>query len=50
VIADVKGNDLAGLGIHGGSDPVLVRLLPDEAPHLIGFGFQSMNRHIMLQK
>jgi hypothetical protein len=45
-ISDVKGDDLAGPGIHGDPDPLLVRLLLHKAPHLIGFGFQLPNHHI----
>jgi hypothetical protein len=39
-------NDLARLGIQSHPDPWLVPLLPDEAPHLIGFGFQPLDDHI----
>jgi hypothetical protein len=42
----VNGDDLAGRGIHGDPDPLFVRLLPDKAPHLIGFGFQLPNDDI----
>ena len=45
-IADVKGDDLAGPGIHGDPDPLFIRPLPDEAPRLIGFGFQLPNHHV----
>ena len=45
-IPDVKGDDLAGPGIHGDPDPLLVRLLPYKAPHLIGFSFQLPNDYI----
>jgi hypothetical protein len=45
-VANVKRHDLARLGIHRNPDPLLVRLLPDEAPHLIGLGFQPLNDHV----
>jgi len=45
-IPDVNGDDLAGPGINGDPDPRLVRLLSDNAPHLIRFGFQLPNDDI----
>jgi hypothetical protein len=43
---NVERNNLARVGIHRNPDPWLVRLLPDEAPHLIGLGFQSSDDHV----
>jgi hypothetical protein len=45
-IAHVKRNDLARLRVHSDPEPLLVRPLPDEAPHLVGFGFQLPNHHV----
>jgi hypothetical protein len=44
-VAHVKRHDLARLGVHGHPAPWLVRLLPDEAPHFIGLGFQPPHDH-----
>ena len=41
----MKRNDLAGGRIHGDPDPLFVRFLLHEAPHLIGFCFQSGQQH-----
>jgi hypothetical protein len=38
-IAHVKGNDLAGLGIHGDPHPLLVRFLLHKAGQFIGLTF-----------
>ena len=40
-IADVKGKDLAGLGIHGDPHPLLIRLATNKTPPFIGFGLES---------
>jgi hypothetical protein len=45
-IADVKRNHLAGGGVHGDPDPLLVGSLRHETPHLIGFGFQPSKHHV----
>jgi hypothetical protein len=45
-VADVRGDDWAGPGIHGDPDPLLVRPFPNEAPHLIGFRFQLPDHHV----
>jgi hypothetical protein len=47
-IAHVKGNDLAGLGIHGDPHPLLVGFLLHEAGQFIGFHFKSLDQHIVL--
>jgi hypothetical protein len=44
-IPHVKGNDLTRSRIHRNPDPLLVRLLLHEAPHLIGFRFQAGQQH-----
>ena len=44
-ISHMKRNDLAGGRIHGDPNPLFVRLLLDEAPHLIGFRFQPRHHH-----
>jgi hypothetical protein len=41
----MKGNNLAGDRIHRNPDPLLVGLLLDEAPHLIGFRFETGEEH-----
>jgi hypothetical protein len=43
---DVTGDDLAGPGSHGAPEPPLVRLLPDNAPPLIGFSCPLPNDDI----
>ncbi len=44
-ISNMKRNDLAGGRIHGDPDPLFVRFLLHEAPHLIGFRFQARHHH-----
>src|SRR5262245_55729554 len=45
-VAHVKRHDLARLRVHGDPEPWRVRPLPDEAPHLVSFGFQLPNHHV----
>ncbi len=45
-IPHMKRNDLAGCGIHGDPDPVLVGLLLHKTPHLVGCGFQPSDDHV----
>jgi hypothetical protein len=45
-IADVKGNDLTGLGIHGDPDPLFVGLLLHKAGHFIGFHLQASQHDV----
>ena len=45
-IAHVKGNDLAGLGIHGDPHPLLIGFLLHEAGQFIGFHLQALDQHI----
>jgi hypothetical protein len=47
-IAHVKGNDLAGLDIHGDPHPLLVGFVLDKAGQFIGFDFQSLDEDIVL--
>jgi hypothetical protein len=47
-IAHVEGNDLAGLGIHGDSHPLLVGFLLHKAGQFIGLNLQSLDQHIVL--
>ena len=44
-ISDMKRNDLAGDRIHGDPDPLFLGFLLYQAPHLIGFRFQSRQHH-----
>jgi len=44
-LSPMQRNDLAGGRIHGDPNPLLVRLLLDEAPHLIGFRCQPRHPH-----
>jgi len=44
-IPHMKGNNLASDRIHRNPDPLLVGLLLDEAPHLIGFRFEAGEEH-----
>jgi hypothetical protein len=45
-IAHVKGNNLAGLGIHGDPHPLFVGFLLHKAGQFIGFHLQSLDQHI----
>jgi hypothetical protein len=47
-IAHVKGNDLAGLGIHSDPHPLLVGFFLHEAGQFIGFHFKSRDQDIVL--
>jgi hypothetical protein len=46
-IAHVKGNDLAGLGIHGDPHPLLVGFLLHKAGEFIGFHLKPLYQHIV---
>jgi hypothetical protein len=45
-ITHMKGNHLAGLGIHRDPDPLLIRLFLDEAAHFIRFHLKPLNHHV----
>jgi hypothetical protein len=45
-ITHVERYDLASCCMHRRQEPLLVCLLPDEAPRLIGLGIQPPNDHI----
>ena len=47
-IADVKGNDLARLGVHGEPNPLFVRVLLHEAAHFIGFHLQALEHDVRM--
>jgi len=42
----VKGNYLAGLGVHSDPDPLPVGLLVDKAAHVICFHHKLLNHHV----
>jgi len=44
-IPHVEGNDLTRFGVHRDPNPLLVGFLLHEAPHLVGFRFQSGHHH-----
>lgn len=46
-IADVKGNDLTRLLVHGDPDPLPIGLLLHETPHFVGFRLKTSYDHII---
>jgi hypothetical protein len=48
-ISHVKGNHLAGLGVHRDPDPLSVGLLVDKAAHFIRFHRKPLHHHITVR-
>jgi len=45
-IADVKRNNLAGLGVHGDPHPLLLVLLLHKAPHCVRFSLELVDEYV----
>ena len=49
-IPDVIAHDLAALGVHRHPNPLLVRLVLDEARHFVGFDFEALDHDVRIAR